>query len=207
MKLGNKIIDLRLQNKKYSEIKEILKCSKSSISYHCSKIKKVEELKLIGKTYEEINKEIKIGIDRIKKICRKNFINKSPVLLTGKIKECKFTKEFIQNMQNYYDNGHNRKQTGEFFKVSLDSVSKYIKLRKRRKLEKEEKKKKNSENVISWRKRVKIKLVEYKGQKCEICGYDKCIQALTFHHKDPNEKDFNISGKSYSFERMKKRSR
>jgi len=27
---------------------------------------------------------------------------------------------------------------------------------------------------------------------------------MTFHHEDPNKKDFNISGKSYSFERMKK---
>jgi hypothetical protein len=31
------------------------------------------------------------------------------------------------------------------------------------------------------------------GGKCEICGYDVCIQALVFHHLDPKEKEFNIS--------------
>lgn len=35
--------------------------------------------------------------------------------------------------------------------------------------------------------------VEYKGGKCEKCGYDKYIGALQFHHKNPNEKDFTIS--------------
>lgn len=29
--------------------------------------------------------------------------------------------------------------------------------------------------------------------KCEICGYDKNYSALTFHHLDPEEKDFSIS--------------
>ncbi|MEY4334993.1 MAG: phage FelixO1, partial [Bacteroidota bacterium] len=40
-------------------------------------------------------------------------------------------------------------------------------------------------NVIAWRKRTKQKLVEHKGGCCEICGYNKCIEALEFHHKDP----------------------
>lgn len=35
--------------------------------------------------------------------------------------------------------------------------------------------------------------VEYKGGKCEKCGYSKCLSALEFHHKDPSEKDFSIS--------------
>lgn len=35
--------------------------------------------------------------------------------------------------------------------------------------------------------------VEYKGGKCEKCGYNKYIGALQFHHKDPSKKDFNIS--------------
>jgi Icc-related predicted phosphoesterase len=50
----------------------------------------------------------------------------------------------------------------------------------------------------------KKELVEYKGGCCEICGYNKSIQALQFHHIDPNEKDFNISARSYSIERLKK---
>lgn len=40
--------------------------------------------------------------------------------------------------------------------------------------------------------------VEYKGNKCEICGYNKCIDALEFHHKNSSLKDFSISNKGYT---------
>ena len=39
---------------------------------------------------------------------------------------------------------------------------------------------------------MKLKAIEYMGGKCEICGYDKCIRAFDFHHKNPNEKEFTI---------------
>jgi len=36
--------------------------------------------------------------------------------------------------------------------------------------------------------------LDYKSSKgCEICGYDKCIAALEFHHKDPQNKSFFIT--------------
>ena len=41
--------------------------------------------------------------------------------------------------------------------------------------------------------KLKKQAVEYKGGKCEICGYDKSISALDFHHIDPTEKEFEIS--------------
>jgi len=37
------------------------------------------------------------------------------------------------------------------------------------------------------------KLKQSRGGKCERCGYDKCIQALEFHHIDPSQKEFTIS--------------
>lgn len=40
--------------------------------------------------------------------------------------------------------------------------------------------------------RRKLKLIEEMGGKCEICGYDKNISALEFHHKDPTQKDFQL---------------
>lgn len=40
----------------------------------------------------------------------------------------------------------------------------------------------------SNRKRKYI-FVQYKGGKCTICGYDKCMAALDFHHSNPDEKD------------------
>jgi hypothetical protein len=39
---------------------------------------------------------------------------------------------------------------------------------------------------------LKEKSVEYKGGECEICGYNKCLRSLVFHHKDPLQKDFAI---------------
>lgn len=55
-----------------------------------------------------------------------------------------------------------------------------------------------SESVKKRRDTIKKTLVEYKGGKCEICGYNKCIGALEFHHLDCKEKDFGISAKGYT---------
>lgn len=41
---------------------------------------------------------------------------------------------------------------------------------------------------------LKEKAIEYLGGKCIDCGYNKCIQALEFDHKNPKEKEFAISG-------------
>lgn len=60
------------------------------------------------------------------------------------------------------------------------------------------------EAVQRRREKTKELLVEYKGSKCEICGYDKCISALEFHHITPGEKDFGVSdGLTRSFEKNK----
>lgn len=37
----------------------------------------------------------------------------------------------------------------------------------------------------------KRKAGEYKGGKCLICGYSKCLASLDFHHKCPDKKDPN----------------
>lgn len=49
------------------------------------------------------------------------------------------------------------------------------------------------ERVNQARKELKIKAVEYKGGKCEICGYSKSMSALEFHHTDPSIKEKNIA--------------
>jgi len=39
------------------------------------------------------------------------------------------------------------------------------------------------------------KLREQFGDKCSVCGYDKCKTALHFHHLDSSEKyDWNVEG-------------
>lgn len=52
--------------------------------------------------------------------------------------------------------------------------------------------------VKKRRKAIRQKAVEYKGGKCSRCAYDKCLEALEFHHLNPNEKDFSISEKGHS---------
>lgn len=46
------------------------------------------------------------------------------------------------------------------------------------------------------RRKIKAILVEEHGSKCISCGYDKCIAALHFHHKDKNEKVHHVSSRS-----------
>ncbi len=54
------------------------------------------------------------------------------------------------------------------------------------------------EVVRKRRKKIRKMSVEYKGGKCETCGYVRCIEALEFHHNDINKKDFSISNKGYT---------
>jgi hypothetical protein len=47
--------------------------------------------------------------------------------------------------------------------------------------------------VTKRRQAVRKKLIEYKGGCCNLCGYDKCIDALDLHHLDASQKEFGIS--------------
>ena len=42
------------------------------------------------------------------------------------------------------------------------------------------------------RSRRKQRMVDYKGGKCERCGYSRNIKALCFHHVNPKEKEFSL---------------
>ena len=55
--------------------------------------------------------------------------------------------------------------------------------------------------IIALRKAMKKEAVKRKGGKCEKCGYDKCLGALHFHHRNPQEKDFGLGedGVSHSW--------
>lgn len=45
------------------------------------------------------------------------------------------------------------------------------------------------EAVVRRRRRVKEILVEEAGGRCRLCGYDRCVAALEFHHLDPATKE------------------
>lgn len=61
---------------------------------------------------------------------------------------------------------------------------------------------KNKFYVDRRRKELKKKAVTLKGGKCALCGYDRCVAALDFHHLF--DKDFGISknGHTMSWAKM-----
>jgi hypothetical protein len=54
--------------------------------------------------------------------------------------------------------------------------------------------KKQKERALSR----KMELISIKGGKCEICGYDKNIAALEFHHINPEEKELPLDSRHLS---------
>jgi hypothetical protein len=51
----------------------------------------------------------------------------------------------------------------------------------------------NSCKTQMYHRSRKLKCVIYKGGKCIKCGYNKSIDALCFHHTDPNDKYKEVS--------------
>ena len=60
----------------------------------------------------------------------------------------------------------------------------------------------DAQRISAIRKAMKKQAVKIKGGKCECCGYDKCLAALQFHHRNPEEKSFSLatSGITHSWQ-------
>lgn len=56
---------------------------------------------------------------------------------------------------------------------------------------------KKSEKHIRWQRKArhqrKKTLLQLLGGRCSVCGYNKCMGALDFHHRDPSTKSFNLA--------------
>jgi len=63
----------------------------------------------------------------------------------------------------------------------------------------------NSPAVARRRRKLKLLLVANHGGECTSCGYSRCVDALDFHHRDPAEKKFTLTGQGItrSWEKMK----
>jgi hypothetical protein len=54
------------------------------------------------------------------------------------------------------------------------------------------------------RQNIKKKILQQRGENCEICEYSICPRTLSFHHKNPKEKDFTVSANmEKSFDKIK----
>jgi hypothetical protein len=49
------------------------------------------------------------------------------------------------------------------------------------------------EAVTRRHQRVKAILIDEAGGCCAVCGYDRCVVSLHFHHVDPATKDFTVN--------------
>ena len=55
-----------------------------------------------------------------------------------------------------------------------------------------------AEKVSQRRRRMKALLVEEAGGGCVVCGYDRCVAALQFHHLDPSTKSFGLAHRGFT---------
>ena len=150
---------------------------------------KIIELRLLRKTYFEIEKELRCSRGVISYHCKNANLNFIPGITPQKI-----SNDFLNNVHHYYLT-HTIKETAENFKVSITTVKRYVN-KKRVKLTDEQRRIKNYNRVYTHRKKIKQKAVDYKGGKCEICDYNKSIWSLQFHHKESDKKEFTISNYS-----------
>ena len=72
------------------------------------------------------------------------------------------------------------KSTGQSRKYCFDCSPSYIKGGSR------------ANTITALRRAMKREAVKRMGGACQRCGYNRCIDALTFHHTDPNEKEFGV---------------
>ncbi len=52
--------------------------------------------------------------------------------------------------------------------------------------------------VRKRRQKIRRMAVAAKGGRCEKCGYDRCTEALEFHHLDNSNKNFGLSEKGHA---------
>jgi 5-methylcytosine-specific restriction endonuclease McrA len=66
-----------------------------------------------------------------------------------------------------------------------------------------------AERVVRRRRRIKEILVHEAGGACQLCGYNRWLGALQFHHLNPSEKEFHIArrGIARSLERVRAEAR
>ena len=147
-----------------------------------------------GYKMTDIAKELKCSLFTVKYHCSRNG-------LTGIISNLSITKEAFQQMKNMLKEGLTQKEISEKLSLSISTIKRY--------------KNKEYDDIINGRKymsnymfdkrkELKIKAIEYKGGCCSMCGYNKSVLSLSFHHIDPNTKDFQISGITRSWDKIKK---
>lgn len=194
------IINLRLEGNTINDIVLLTNQSKGTISNYLNqyniggivnnfivKSKEIDKKYIIQYLFNFYNRNLKKEFDIPTEILRT--IENIHLQYQKKITKYKIISEKDKlYLQQRYE------ELGSIKKLVKETGISYEKLRSFIKLKKVVSKYKSSYDIIKNRRfRIKEQLIEYKGGKCEICGYDNCHAALDFHHLDPSSKEFAIS--------------
>lgn len=160
---------------------------------------KIIKLRKEGKSYSEISNELGCSKSTVSFHCKNEALND-----IGLDQSKRLSEDEIDELKSYYKN-HSIKETSKKFKVSGTTVKKYVEKKRVFFESDDDKRKANYKRVKSFRNRLKERAVEYKGGKCALCGYNRCVKSFDFHHLDPKEKDFTVgSNSNISWDRLKK---
>jgi DNA-binding CsgD family transcriptional regulator len=164
--------------------------------------KEILELRKKGYSYKQIQKELQCSAGAITYHLRKAGLIPA--------RSTKLSNNQIKKIEVLRRQGVSTLEISKQFGISQTTVIKFIPeelkaLRIENKLPKEVSKYRRRKSAIVRRETFYRDLFKTLGKSaCERCGYDKNIAALEFHHEDPNEKDFLISGKFYNLEKAVK---
>lgn len=86
----------------------------------------------------------------------------------------------------YHNSGKTYQEIKQLLNCSLGTISYHCSDASRKKQHKRAR-----DSKVKFIREAKINA----GGKCNICGYDKCLKALDFHHTDPTTKAISVTGK------------
>ena len=129
---------------------------------------KIKQQLANGVSYIEISKELGMSVTTLKSRCSKIGIYARSEFRNRDVTVCTICKQTKERSAFYVKKG------GSPYSHCKDCIA---------------------ANVLKRTREYKLKCLEYKGGKCERCGYDKHPSALQFHHLDPQVKEFGISAR------------
>jgi transposase len=158
---------------------------------------KVLKLKQTGLSNNKIAKQLGCAISTVSFHCKNAGLG-----LTKRLP----SEEDIKHWTELYEQYRSFQEVAKIVGWNKVTISRYLEKFQRKKLTEVERKKNATLAVGKRRKTIKRNAVAYKGGKCLICGYNRCVEAMDFHHLDPSKKEFGLSinGLSRSLDSIKK---
>ena len=150
------------------------------------------ELRASGMSYRAIQKKLNCSKGLISYYCTSIPSNSDTIALNAQArrKPFQFPEALFPVIDMLLEEGVSRKAISKTYDVPYSEIQRYVRLNnvpvKKTSIT-------EPERTRTFRRNRKLLAVTFKGGCCEVCGYNKCIAALEFHHLDPSEKEVSIS--------------